>query len=372
MTPIKKYPSSYFFSTSPLQQKNVQMRIANNELNTHRSFFGYSSPQVTEYETVDKFTPDVASPPLSGYPSTFLEFAVRMEPIKQVVNRSYRTIYQLIAELGGIGQIISFLILILNSRMTKLLLYVKIATILKSTETISSSIVVTKKIESSQLAPAIITKRPIVKTPQNNPVTPTTSVKPKGHNRIQAKARPPNEVHSNQIKEIDPLNKHDKSSKPILNSNRNSNLQESASSIINTNQIINVNEQRNNSKLINYEEDQMGDEGGLKRRTSSNNNDFSIPVHGSSSHNLRSNDREVKSEDPATNNSPDLSSLESLSTASIFFYSFFPFFYRNSRTANMITAATALVSPKLDICKLINPTDGGKRAKDGTEVLDFN
>ena len=372
MTPIKKYPSSYFFSTSPLQQKNVQMRIANNELNTHRSFFGYSSPQVTEYETVDKFTPDVVAPPLSGYPPSFLEFAVRMEPIKQVVNRSYRTIYQLIAELGGIGQIISFLILILNSKMTKLLLYVKITTILKSSETISSSIVVIKKNESSQFSPNIISKRPIDKNLQITPLTPSSPVPPRTLNKIHAKARPSNEAHSPQIKESDPLNKRSRNSKSILNCNRIN----SPEAIINSNKtanlIINVNEQRSQSKLTYNEEAQPGDEVGLRGGINSNNNDLSIPVHGSSTHNLRSIDREVNSGDPATNNSPDLSSLESLSTASIFFYSLFPFFYRNSRTANMITAATALVSPKLDICKLINPTDGGKRSKDGTEVLDFN
>ena len=122
--PVHKYPTSFYTTISTDYSKELAMRLADNEIFTHSSLFGYFAPDSTRYTGTDFFTSDLVSVAIDKYPETLMFMRMRMSRIKTVTTRVYETAFQSFAEVGGIVSLITFTAYFISSRVTKTYLMV--------------------------------------------------------------------------------------------------------------------------------------------------------------------------------------------------------------------------------------------------------
>ena len=127
--PVEKYPTSFFTTTSSFYRKSMQMRMANNELTTGNTLMSYLAPKTEEFCSVaslntelTKFESDVTKKTPIYY-----DLVIRMDPLKNVTKRQYLTLYDYIADFGGLAQVITIIGLALTFRTKKHQLCVDLA-----------------------------------------------------------------------------------------------------------------------------------------------------------------------------------------------------------------------------------------------------
>ncbi len=122
--PVHKYPTSFYTTISTDYSKELAMRLADNEIITHSSLFGYFAPDSTKYTGTEIFTSDLVSVAIDKYPETLMFMRMRMSRIKTVTTRVYETAFEAFAEVGGIISLITVSAYIVSSRVTKTYLLV--------------------------------------------------------------------------------------------------------------------------------------------------------------------------------------------------------------------------------------------------------
>src|SRR3990167_5421688 len=121
--PIAPIPASFYTATSTTFSKQVTLRMANNQLVTENSFIPYATPDTKSFVTDSRFQNEIAAI-YTTYSSTdyLMSFAIRMDPTLIVTQRSYRSLYQYIAEFGALSQILAALGFLLTNRYRHLFL----------------------------------------------------------------------------------------------------------------------------------------------------------------------------------------------------------------------------------------------------------
>ena len=127
--PIHTYPDSFFTPTSINLQKKIVMRLVDHEVVTQSSLTGYTDPKVEKTTIVDQFVTDIGELRLSGNPppSPFVMISIRMGRMKTVTVRTYKTIYNYLAEFGGLSQLIVIAIFALTRPWLRRHLYFHLA-----------------------------------------------------------------------------------------------------------------------------------------------------------------------------------------------------------------------------------------------------
>jgi hypothetical protein len=117
-TPFDKYPTSYYTSTSTQFTKYIQMRMTDQEIRTDSSILGLGFFKTERFTSTDQFYNDLAKiNSASGAPaSRMLSMLVRMNQMLIVTSRSYKSLFQFIAELGGIFQVLSLMAFLITYR----------------------------------------------------------------------------------------------------------------------------------------------------------------------------------------------------------------------------------------------------------------
>ena len=127
--PVSKYPISYFTPISINFSKEVQFWLADTEIRTDDSIFGYVEPKSLKYTSVDSIVNELTGvTDLQGRePDHMLKLSFRMDSIKYSVSRVYLNLVQSLAELGGILKIIATASLLITVRLSSVLLKLDLA-----------------------------------------------------------------------------------------------------------------------------------------------------------------------------------------------------------------------------------------------------
>jgi len=101
-TPIKAYPDSFTTLVSLQSFKSIVMKISESEVVTKDTLNEYTDPKVEKTTIVDQFVTDIGELRLSGNPppSPFVMVSIRMGRMKTVTVRTYKTIYNYLADLS--------------------------------------------------------------------------------------------------------------------------------------------------------------------------------------------------------------------------------------------------------------------------------
>jgi hypothetical protein len=130
--PIERFPTSFFTTTSTMYTKEVQMRMADNQIDTQASPFGYVTPDTINFSGVSYLAVDYSKFADPGQiVDKFLTVNVRMLQEKVHTNRAYKTVFQYLAELGGMFNVITLVSLLATLRVGKTLMMVDLAKINK-------------------------------------------------------------------------------------------------------------------------------------------------------------------------------------------------------------------------------------------------
>ena len=132
--PTAKYPASFYTTTSSQFTKEIQMRMADNEILTYSSLLGsQSSPSKISYTSVDRFVTDVTEVAAGDQsPSTLVILHMRMDPVGTITHRVYRNVFQSLAELGGMLNVICVAAVLLTCRIAEILLMVDLSRVRSS------------------------------------------------------------------------------------------------------------------------------------------------------------------------------------------------------------------------------------------------
>jgi hypothetical protein len=117
-SPFEKYPTSYYTSTSTQYTKYIQMRMTSQEIRTDSSILGLGFFKTEKFTSTDQFYNDLAKINSNNGTSTskMLSVLVRMNQTLIVTSRSYKSLFQFIAELGGIFQVVGLVAFFLTYR----------------------------------------------------------------------------------------------------------------------------------------------------------------------------------------------------------------------------------------------------------------
>lgn len=117
-SPFEKYPTSYYTSTSTQYTKYIQMRMTSQEITTDSSMLGLGFFKTEKFTSTDQFYNDLAKINSNSGSSTskMLSMLVRMNQTLIVTSRSYKSLFQLIAELGGIFQVVGLVAFFITYR----------------------------------------------------------------------------------------------------------------------------------------------------------------------------------------------------------------------------------------------------------------
>ena len=109
--PIEEYPSSFFTPVSTYYRKENILFLADNELYTDSPIIGYLPPSGQYYPNIASLRTDIAdlSVDKDSPRQTFYNLNLRMDHIKTITQRNYSTVYDFLAEFGGLAQIITFI-----------------------------------------------------------------------------------------------------------------------------------------------------------------------------------------------------------------------------------------------------------------------
>ena len=126
--PIEKFPTSFFTTTSTMYTKEVQMRMADNQIDTQASPFGYVTPETVNFTGVSYLAVDYSKFADPGQiVDKFLTVNIRMLQEKIHTNRAYKTVFQYLAELGGVFNVITLVTVMFTLRVGKTLMMVDLA-----------------------------------------------------------------------------------------------------------------------------------------------------------------------------------------------------------------------------------------------------
>ncbi len=108
-SPIEKYPTSYYTSTSTQYTKYIQMRMTDQEVRTDSSILGLGFFKTERFTSTDQFYNDLAkiNSGDGSSNSRMLSVLIRMNQMLILTSRSYKSLFQFVAELGGIFQVVS-------------------------------------------------------------------------------------------------------------------------------------------------------------------------------------------------------------------------------------------------------------------------
>ena len=117
-SPVEKHPASIYFGLSTSFSKTMRLRMVDNEIHTVSSLLGYSSPGVLKYTYVDGAVTDLRSVITTGAPAItdLFSMVIRMDQMKVVTKRTYKTVFQYLAELGGLINVVGTLCLLVTVR----------------------------------------------------------------------------------------------------------------------------------------------------------------------------------------------------------------------------------------------------------------
>lgn len=119
--PIEKYPTSFFTRTSKLYKVAITARMANNELTTANTLIDYLPATTTLFSSLASIKTDLLNFQINSGQTVdnFFSLAIRMDPLKNVTQRKYLTLFNYIAEFGGLAQVITIIGLVLTFRTKK-------------------------------------------------------------------------------------------------------------------------------------------------------------------------------------------------------------------------------------------------------------
>ena len=128
--PIEKYPTSFFTRTSKFYKVAIAARMANNELSTANKLIDYlPATTTTLFSSLASIKTDLLNFQINSGQTVdnFFTLAIRMDPLKNVTQRKYLTLFNYIAEFGGLAQVITIIGLVLTFRTKKHQLCVDLA-----------------------------------------------------------------------------------------------------------------------------------------------------------------------------------------------------------------------------------------------------
>ena len=123
--PLEKYPTSYFTTASAGVSKDLQVRMVDQEIQTQSSPFGYVKPDILPFTSVSNIVSDISEIKEGTQTvTTSINLSIRMNQELIITNRAYKTIFQYLAELGGLFNVIKILSVILIFRVAATFLMV--------------------------------------------------------------------------------------------------------------------------------------------------------------------------------------------------------------------------------------------------------
>jgi len=126
--PIERFPSGFFTTISNMFSKQSLFRMADNQIDTQASPFGYVTPETINFTHVGAISTDYvqfAQP--SDLVDTLIDVQIRMMREKTLTNRAYKTVFQYLAELGGLFNVITVVTLLLTARVGHTLMLIDLA-----------------------------------------------------------------------------------------------------------------------------------------------------------------------------------------------------------------------------------------------------
>lgn len=131
--PLERYPTSYFTTVSAGVAKDLQIRMVNQEIHTQSSAFGYVRPDILPFTSISNVVSDISEiKEGSQTVTTAINLSIRMNQELIITNRAYKTVFQYLAELGGLFNVIKILSILLIFRVAATILmvdFVSVATL---------------------------------------------------------------------------------------------------------------------------------------------------------------------------------------------------------------------------------------------------
>jgi hypothetical protein len=115
--PIKKYDTLYYTDVSPLFSKEITMNMKDHEIRTQSSITSYM-PYHSRYVSVasDEFSTSLVEISHgNNLPQRLIRLVIQMDGKKLIINRSYQTLFEVLAVLGGVFKLFSFVCFVLSS-----------------------------------------------------------------------------------------------------------------------------------------------------------------------------------------------------------------------------------------------------------------
>jgi hypothetical protein len=126
--PIERFPSTFFTTTSSMFSKHSLFWMADNQIDTQASPFGYVNPETIKFTKAETVSTDYFKFAQSTeLVDTLIEVKIRMMREKTLTNRAYKTVFQYLAELGGLFNVITVVTVLLTARVGRTLMMMDLA-----------------------------------------------------------------------------------------------------------------------------------------------------------------------------------------------------------------------------------------------------
>ncbi len=126
--PIEEYETLYYTDVSPFFSKEITMKMTDNEIRTQSAITRYM-PYQSRYVTVaSEFSTSLVQISNKDFlPQRLIRVVVQMDGKKQIINRSYQTLFEVLAVLGGVYKLFSFFCFCLSSIISPTVLKLDLA-----------------------------------------------------------------------------------------------------------------------------------------------------------------------------------------------------------------------------------------------------
>jgi hypothetical protein len=127
--PVSFTPAVFFTPLSSIYTRYVYMYMEDNIIRTDGSLIGYLPPDELKYNSVAEFKTDITKFADKGkdYPTFLVSMVIRMNQVKNIMDRRYKNIYDYLAEFGGLVQVITVVGILLTWKLSKMLMFLDLA-----------------------------------------------------------------------------------------------------------------------------------------------------------------------------------------------------------------------------------------------------
>jgi hypothetical protein len=126
--PVAKYNTLFYTNLSPFFSKEVTMSMVDHEIRTQSSITNYLPFKTKRMSLVDRFDTNLVSvSQQTDFPETIFRLVIGMNGRKVIINRVYQTLFEVLAVLGGVFKLFTFICFFISSKIAPTVLKLDLA-----------------------------------------------------------------------------------------------------------------------------------------------------------------------------------------------------------------------------------------------------